>query len=116
VPTHPGAADIRAQVQKQPGGAPKTEFAHPHRVERADERCSHAQPERRAPLLVTRSLHPDCVASSPAVVSRIPLQIETSEFTKPTPADQVELLSEVHLRKTLGLSDGDLITSSVHDP
>jgi CTP-dependent riboflavin kinase len=32
------------------------------------------------------------------------------------PADQVELLSEVHLRKTLGLSDGDLITFSVDDP
>jgi CTP-dependent riboflavin kinase len=32
------------------------------------------------------------------------------------PADQVELLSEVHLRKTLGLSDGDLVTFSVDDP
>jgi CTP-dependent riboflavin kinase len=32
------------------------------------------------------------------------------------PADQVELLSEVHLRTTLGLSDGDSITFSAHDP
>jgi CTP-dependent riboflavin kinase len=32
------------------------------------------------------------------------------------PADQVELLSEVHLRETLGLSDSDPIKFSGHDP
>jgi hypothetical protein len=46
VPTHPGAADIRAQVQKQPG-VRKTEFAHPTGL---NVPMNAAQPERRAPL------------------------------------------------------------------
>jgi hypothetical protein len=37
VPTHPGAADIRAQVQKQPGVRLRPRLRTPHLVEFADE-------------------------------------------------------------------------------